>query len=367
MTERIGPPNQAVQFAVDQEMRLESESIIDHLKTPARFGFRTVKGFRRSFERSLVGHKRPIFLIFIAEPDSGKTHIKREFLARIKRPGGKVSMLEQSTGEEIPIYETNWGDDMSLAKVKGRIDPKKKFGDMQPSDTSAATETNEEVLDELLSENQNKRAIISCEYPATTGGWLDDVIGITGFDRGVTTLWDLARHKGKFEGKDYDAYFFAVVAYPDLREKLEKPRGRIAVAKNSQEIAKILEDSGEVVDRTKEEEIARYGQESPNIAAIKALVEQTDEFVRLMALAGKFDGNFSFDPQRFDSDKYYRADVKVEQFMKALLSRQIRVANNRCIIGFNTEFFAKRRFDTTVPIINAIWQRYPEIAQVVNK
>lgn len=344
----------------EQRTHMVKESVWNQLyPLNPDYGFKSPDRFRKSIERSVVRHKRPIVCVFLAGPNEGKTHAKEALASEMKRPGGRIAMMEKETGESFEFDEINWGDIISAAKILGLIEPDTKFGRLrEPEDTDAATSVFQLDNVRWLQDNQGKRRMLFDELPVS-GAWVNGLLGV---NRGLSTMWRMARHLGPFKDLAYDIYFGGVVAHPNVADYALEIRSRLVASDiSATQAIEILREKGEEVSPESRERVERYRHESPNVAAITMFREIEDDLARRMAEAGKF----PLDLEIFPWEREYRART-IGEVIKVILRDSVRAQSDRAFIGYNREFVERRDF-AKVPINNVIWQRYPEIVRIVNK
>lgn len=365
--------NLNINSGLEIQIRQEAENVLSYVRAfKGEYGYKTQSEFVEEMSSSIRVQNRPHILTLIGEPRSGKSHLVRDILATMWNGSEEVGMeplktFEGRSGRRISVDLINWGDVISLSKLKGEIKAKKKFGELSNEDIEKATNQLERLLAGVILANTGYRRLIVVEVPAVTSAWIIDPTTrkekLFGVNRGLTALWNLSGKKGRFKDLTYTPHWLGVVAHPFVKEQGIEVASKIEKDWQApQKVAKILKKSGEVLNSQSDDDIREYAHESPNVLSIKVIAEQANRLAEAMSGSGLF----SLDIERFKYDQEYRAEIMGEHVLRLILKDSLNVRKN-VFIAYNQRKLDNISFDMSVPVNNPIWQQFPDIAKIVNK
>lgn len=329
------------------------------------YGYKSPKGLTRALRDSLKINEIPHLVIVLGKPKAGKMHVVWDIANRVS------AGLPQSP--DIIL----WGNCFSIAKLKGKIDRDGKYGEFDESAMDKITEEFEDLTLKVMHERPvgtpGKR-LIFIKVPATTGAYIDKEF--FGKNRGITTLRKIARREGPFQDLPYKSYWIAEVATPGVEIQGDSVRvGAEKVVDNPSELARTLENSGEVIltnnrkiTTADENELVHYILESANPAVSDEIRVLSNNLAIRMAEKGRFrlKGTFDFD----DKAKGYRFyNPNDEMRATALAIRELLEGNfdikRRVFLGQNNSI-SKIALDLRVRLRN-VARFYYDLEGIRNK
>lgn len=212
------------------------------------YGYRSSYRFLRSLGESMYKRKKPHLLLLLGEPNNGKEHILRDFIAWLrkgKRSEGFISKIEREQGHPVPIDAVYWGNTFSVGKAKGQFPEDLQYEEFSKRSMHLVTENFEELINKAISDREGEKSLIVVKG-VLAGIRINGQL--RGSNCGSTAYENLIKRRGPFAGLDYEVYTFGVIADSDavgdgnkLRMKAEKK------VDNPTKLAEELSNSGEII------------------------------------------------------------------------------------------------------------------------